>query len=129
MRQRDARTHLELLDRDECLILLNGRHVGRLAVVHGGAPMIYPVNFSVAGDQITFRSDPGTKIEAALRSPVCFEVDHLDEASRCGWSVVVTGRLETAPDAPPVDSWAGDLQRAFRLVPDRITGRSVGPST
>jgi nitroimidazol reductase NimA-like FMN-containing flavoprotein (pyridoxamine 5'-phosphate oxidase superfamily) len=136
MRQVDARTGMRLLDREACLAVITGEHVGRLAVVHGGSPMIYPINFVVDGEEIVFRSDPGAKIEAGLRSPVCFEVDHLDPRSRAGWSVVVTGRLEEAqPCRPeawqrilelPLEAWAGPKEHLFRIVPDRITGRRVG---
>jgi nitroimidazol reductase NimA-like FMN-containing flavoprotein (pyridoxamine 5'-phosphate oxidase superfamily) len=97
--------------------------------------MIYPVNYALDGNDVVFRSDPGTKVEAGLRSAVCFEVDHLDEWAREGWSVVVTGRLEEAlPDRPeewrrlfelPLESWVGTKQHVFRIVPDRITGRHV----
>jgi len=138
MRQVDARTGIVMMDRDECLAAIAGEHVGRLAVVHGGSPMIYPINFVVDRDEILFRSDPGTKVDAGLRSPVCFEVDHLEPSAQEGWSVVVTGRLEEALPhrqeawqrilALPLESWAGPKQQLFRIVPDRVTGRRVGPS-
>ena len=139
MRQVDARTAIEVMDRDECLCAMSGEPVGRLAVVHVDSPMIYPINFVLDGDDIVFRTDPGTKVEAGLRSPVCFEVDHLNPRTKEGWSVVVTGRLEEAlPDGSealkrllgvPLESWAGAKQHLFRIVPDRITGRRVRPTT
>ncbi|HEY5887772.1 MAG TPA: pyridoxamine 5'-phosphate oxidase family protein [Acidimicrobiales bacterium] len=138
MRQVDARTGIQVMDRDECLALLTGEHVGRLAVVHGDSPMIYPVNYVLDGDDIVFRSDPGTKVEAGLRGPVCFEVDHLDPSTHGGWSVVVPGRVEEVIPhrhsawprilALPLEAWTGPKQRLFRIVADRITGRRVGPS-
>jgi nitroimidazol reductase NimA-like FMN-containing flavoprotein (pyridoxamine 5'-phosphate oxidase superfamily) len=137
MRQVDARTGIELLDRDDCLALMWGETVGRLAVVHGGAPMIYPVNYALDGEQVIFRSNAGTKIDAGLRSPVCFEVDRLNPRTHEGWSVVVTGRLEEALPGRrdewarllslPLEGWAGTKDHLFRIVADRITGRRVGP--
>jgi uncharacterized protein len=139
MRQVDARTGIHVMDRDECLVAMSGEQVGRLAVVAGGAPVIYPVNFVLDGEDIVFRSDPGSKVNAGLRSPVCFEVDHLDPRTREGWSVVVTGRLEEAlPHRPeawkrimalPLENWAGEKQHLYRIVGGRITGRRVGRST
>ena len=73
-----ARTGIQVMDRDECLALLTGEHVGRLAVIHWGSPMIYPVNYVLDTDDIVFGSDPGPKVEAGLRGPVCFEVDRLN---------------------------------------------------
>ena len=63
MRQVDARTGIQVMDRDECLALLTGEHVGRLAVIHGGSPMIYPVNYVLDGDDIVFGSDPVPRLK------------------------------------------------------------------
>lgn len=63
--------------------------------------------------------------------------DEFDRDHHTGWSVVVTGRFEevTPYDARtydrvhqlPVDPWAaGEKSHWVRLVPERITGRSVG---
>ncbi len=135
---RSAKSGLIIMDRDECLSAISGEHVGRLAVVHGGSPMIYPINFVLDGEEIVFRSDPGTKVDAGLRSPVCFEVDGLNAHTHEGWSVVVTGRLEEALPhrdearkrllALPLEAWAGTKQHPFRIAPNRITGRRVGPT-
>jgi nitroimidazol reductase NimA-like FMN-containing flavoprotein (pyridoxamine 5'-phosphate oxidase superfamily) len=132
------RNGLEMLDRDECLRLLDGEEVGRLAVVKGGAPVVFPVNFVLDGDVVVFRTDGGTKLAAAGRAPACFEVDWFDRRRRAGWSVVVAGRLEevTVYDGAAlervrrleVDPWAaGEKAHWLRLVPGRITGRRVGP--
>jgi len=137
MRLRDARTGLELLDRALCLRLLMSDEIGRLAVVSGGAPMVFPVNYVLDGEAIVFRTAPGTKLEAVGRSAACFEIDAFDRSTRHGWSVVVTGRLEEVDEyttrelarvrALGVSPWAqGEREHFLRLVPDRITGRRVG---
>lgn len=126
------------IDRAGCLALLAGDAVGRLGVIDGGRPLIFPVNYVLDGSDIVFRTDPGTKLEAGLRSPVSFEIDRVDSATRTGWSVLATGRLEelTPFDAEalarvrtlPVDPWAaGPRHRWVRLVTEHITGRRVGP--
>jgi nitroimidazol reductase NimA-like FMN-containing flavoprotein (pyridoxamine 5'-phosphate oxidase superfamily) len=132
----DARTGIEILDRDECLRLLESDVVGRLAVVAHGAPAIFPVNYAMDGERVVFRTAPGTKLDAASRAPASFEIDSFDRQHRTGWSVVVTGRLEeaTAFDAAlldrlrrlSVDPWAaGPKEHWLRLVPRHITGRRV----
>jgi hypothetical protein len=138
MRLVDAHSGLAVLDRDECLARLRTEVVGRLAVVHAGAPVIYPVNYVVDGEDVVFRSDPGVKADAGLRGPVCFEVDHLHRPTKSGWSVVITGRLEEARPRPgtdwrdlvelPLEGWAGGKHQLFRIVPDHVTGRQVGAS-
>jgi nitroimidazol reductase NimA-like FMN-containing flavoprotein (pyridoxamine 5'-phosphate oxidase superfamily) len=126
MRQVDARTGIEVMDRDECMFQLAGERVGRLAVVESGTPVIYPVNFVLDGSDVVFRSDDGTKVDAGLRAPVCFEVDRFDAPAREGWSVVISGRLEEERVLDlTVDGWVGPKPRAFRIVADRITGRRV----
>ena len=137
MRITDARTGIEVLPRDECLRLLAGDVIGRIAVISGGVPHVFPVNYAMDGDDIVFKTDHGTKMDVGTRSPVSFEIDAFDRRARAGWSVVVTGRLEevTARDATRlhriellgVDPWAdGERQHWMRLAASHITGRRVG---
>ena len=53
---------LRVLDRDQCLRLLAEDEIGRLAVIAGNTPAIFPVNYALDGDTIVFRTDPGTKL-------------------------------------------------------------------
>jgi len=133
----DARTGLEIIDPDECRRLLATDEVGRLALVDGGTPAIFPVNYVLDGDAVVFRTAPGTKLSAGPRGPVAFEIDAFDRTTRTGWSVIVTGRLEevTPFDATtldrvsnlPVEPWAGgDKPHWMRLVPSRVSGRRIG---
>ena len=135
----DARSHLTRIDRDECLELLAGDVVGRLALVDGGTPVVLPVNYALDGGAIVFRTAPGLKLEAGQRTRVSFEIDQIDRETRSGWSVLATGRLEevTQFDARAwdrvreleVEPWAaGPKDHWMRLVPDRITGRRIDPA-
>ena len=91
--------HMEELDEDECRKLLAERHLGRLAFVDFGGPVIFPVNYVFDQDLVIFRTDPGSKLDAATeRESVAFEVDATDEATRTGWSVVVRGTLADITD-------------------------------
>jgi Pyridoxamine 5'-phosphate oxidase len=97
--------HMEELDEDECRKLLAERHLGRLAIPDFGGPMIFPVNCIFDQDLVVFRTDPGSKLDAATeRESVAFEVDAVDEATRTGWSVVVRGTLADITDPT---TWRG----------------------
>lgn len=88
------------------------------------------------GEDIVFRSAPGSKVAHGADSSAAFEVDHLDRAERRGWSIVATGHLEVVDprdDAMarlrqlPVRPWAaGDKDIVMRLVVGTITGRVIG---
>jgi nitroimidazol reductase NimA-like FMN-containing flavoprotein (pyridoxamine 5'-phosphate oxidase superfamily) len=132
-----TKSNLQSMDRTECLALLAGEAVGRLAVTDGRTPMIVPVNYALDGEDIIFRTDPGTKYELGPRARACFEIDHIDRETHTGWSVLATGWLEevTHYDAArwarvlalPVEPWAaGAKSHRMRLVTERITGRRIG---
>jgi hypothetical protein len=53
------------LDDTECRKLLAERHLGRLAIPDFGGPVIFPVNYVFDRDLIVFRTDPGSKLDAA----------------------------------------------------------------
>ena len=132
----DARTGIEILDRDACLPLLAGDVVGRLGIIDRGTPKILPVNYVLDGDAIVFRTAPGTKLDAGPRAPACFEVDHFDRDARTGWSVLVVGHLEEVDQFQPrlwahvrtlpVDPWAAGARiHVMRLSPTHIGGRVI----
>lgn len=131
----DPRTGIEVLDRDACLVLLGSEDVGRLGVVDGGIPLIFPVNYVLDGDVVVFRTAPGTKLDGA-GSPACFEVDALDRTTRTGWSVLVVGHLEEVTQYQPrswerlrelpSDAWSPhDKAYVLRVVPQHISGRRL----
>lgn len=104
---------LEELDRDECLQLLSGETLGRIAVAvpDWSFPVLRPVNFVFdrSINAVVFRSMRGSKLTALLLSHVAaFEIDGVDELAKEGWSVIVAGRVEEI-DRPL------DLARAERL--------------
>jgi nitroimidazol reductase NimA-like FMN-containing flavoprotein (pyridoxamine 5'-phosphate oxidase superfamily) len=133
----DVRRRLEVLERDECLQLLAGRHLGRLAVVAGGQPMVFPVNYALDGEHPVFRTDPGTKLHAASGAPVAFEIDGADMTYHSGWSVVVVGTCEEVRDAGeiarlarlPLRPWsAGPKEHWMRVRATAISGRRIPPA-
>src|SRR4051794_36561356 len=102
MKMVDCRTAVEVISSADCVALLAQESVGRLAVVIGNRPYILPVNYSMDGRVVVFRTADGTKFDGAMRGPVAFEIDHYDTERRSGWSVIVHGRAEevTAADDP-----------------------------
>ena len=130
---------VEVLDERECYRLIGAAEVGRLGVIEGGVVLIFPINYQIADDTVVFRTAPGSKLRAARRSQVTFQVDVSDPGTRTGWSVMVRGRAEeiTRFDAPavrellelPVDPWAGEKPVWMRIVGSVVTGRRLGERT
>jgi nitroimidazol reductase NimA-like FMN-containing flavoprotein (pyridoxamine 5'-phosphate oxidase superfamily) len=131
------RNGLEVLDRDECLRLLDGATLGRVGVTAAALPSVLPVNFRLAGDRIVFRTGRGTKLAAATRNAVvAFEVDDIDPVRHTGWSVVVTGVARPVIDAGElavlqerdIPRWAaGDDGHVVEVSIELVSGRRIPP--
>ncbi len=127
--------HTEELTIEECLAQLKTHQFGRIAVKGPEGMAIFPVNYFFSNGHIAIRTDPGTKLSAAVQSQVAFEIDEVDELTRTGWSVLVKGTAYEVTDSVdeesrairdlPVDPWAGDKSRWLRIEPEAITGRTV----
>ena len=123
------------LDRAESLRLLAAKKVGRLGFLHEGAPMIMPMNFTLADERIVLRTLAHGTAARAVNTAVAFEVDDIDDFLEAGWSVVVTGTAELLTeaelarlrgDAP--DPWAEGPRTLFVAIPiDQVTGRQLIP--
>jgi hypothetical protein len=125
---------LEEIPRDECLRLLAEHHLGRLAVVVGEQPLVFPVNYALTGAQVVFRSDPGTKLHGADGKKVAFEIDGTDTLYHEGWSVLVVGEAYEERDpirvrafeALPLKPWGpGPKSHWMCIRGGAITGRRV----
>ena len=128
---------VEFLSADQCRELLATHDVGRLAVVVGGYPEVFPVNYVLVRDRVVIRTAPGAKLSHARFERVCFEVDELDMASRTGWSVLVKGVVhEVSEDdrhaeefdlaAARIRPWAGGAKAHILVVtPVNVTGRRI----
>ena len=120
---------------DECAALLHRAHLGRIAVVDRGLPLILPVNFLLDDADVVFRTNPGTKLDAALRhAAVAFEIDGTDEETRTGWSVLIRGHAHEVSDAAElarlekleITPWApGTRQHYIRVTSLETTGRRI----
>ncbi len=129
----DPRTHLQELDRDECMQLLRSHHLGRLGVVVERQPLIFPVNYTLDGENVVFRTDPGTKLHAAIGQHVAFEIDESDSMYHGGASVLVVGPAELVPASEhkrlstlPLGPWCPGAKATWvRIRSGAITGRRI----
>ena len=73
---------LVVLSFEECLELMASNGVGRVAFLADGEIEVLPVNYTIDGARVAFRTATGSKLEAAVeRSVVAFEVDAYDRAN------------------------------------------------
>lgn len=123
------------LSTGECKTLLSSRFFGRLAFIDEGEPVILPINYIYDDDAVVFRTDAGSKLDAAERqTPLAFELDGIDVAHRTGWSVLIRGRAEHVTDEDqlsrlrqlPLYSWApGPKDHYVRIRAEVTTGRRI----
>jgi hypothetical protein len=134
MYEPEMNTDLEELQEDECLQLLHQHHLGRIAVLVDGQPLIFPVNYGVSHRIVTFRTAHGTKLSYAPGSHVAFEIDEYAPSTRVGWSVLVQGLAVDATTALDDISWTargatphpvapGVKIHRMAIRPTQITGR------
>ena len=128
---RDLRT----LSPAECFDLLEAGGVGRVGFAAADGIMILPVNFAVTRKTIVFRTAPDTLLAVYADGRVSFQADHLDEAVRAGWSVLVHGHAHKVTDEREVkrleertnlEPWAAGSRDVYvRITPARISGRRL----
>ncbi len=133
-RMNESLASLETIAEEECLDLLVRHQLGRIAVLAGEQPLIFPVNYAYGDRVIAFRTGAGTKLATAPNTRVAFEIDDYDPSTGVGWSVVVQGiayeithaidrqsqlarRLSVQPLAP------GERDRWIGIHPTDISGR------
>jgi nitroimidazol reductase NimA-like FMN-containing flavoprotein (pyridoxamine 5'-phosphate oxidase superfamily) len=128
---------LRALSPAECFGLLELGGIGRVGFAAADGVMMLPVNFAVTGKAIILRTAPDTLLALYANGPVSFEVDHLDQALREGWSVLVRGRghkvaderdVQRLEDRTHLQPWAGGARDVYvRITPTRISGRCIEP--
>ncbi|HEY3682777.1 MAG TPA: pyridoxamine 5'-phosphate oxidase family protein [Streptosporangiaceae bacterium] len=132
---------LEALGEEACLRLIAAGGIGRIAYTGRHGLVILPLTYAFHQGAVVFRTMPGSAMDEDLRTGiadadylVAFEVDHVDEHTRTGWSVLIRGTAQHVEDGPGlaaledarVRPWPGgprDLY--FRIVPTRVTGRAI----
>ena len=133
-----SRRRMVVLDREDCLDLIAGHTLGRLAInLHSEVPMIRPVNyvFDARTQSIVFRTDFGSKFQGVIVSArAAFEIDGVDYSRTTGWSVIVTGTVEKVTnqlelerfDRLGLDPWGpGDKPHWVRIRVWTVSGRRI----
>ncbi len=127
---------LQILDFSTCVDLLEDQYVGRVAFMHAGEPLVFPVNYRFHRGTVVFRTAVGQKLDAAGNDvPVAFEIDGWDDTYQSGWSVLVRGWMEEVTsdkeleelEQVPLTPWARSVERPYwvRIVPNEISGRRI----
>lgn len=129
-----ARGQLVDLSAEECWELITTMPVGRIAWSTSTGPVVVPVNFSVDGRSIKIRTAAySSMVQKADVERVAFEVDHIDEATHTGWSVLARGRAEVRygepDDGTGPEPWPRGPRSATVVIDvDEITGRWLNPA-
>ncbi|WP_052391452.1 helix-turn-helix domain-containing protein [Streptomyces sp. NRRL B-24484] len=133
-----ARPRLLRLTEQECWDRLGTHGVGRIALPGQRFPLVLPVNYTVDGTTVAFRTADFGAAAAAAGDDVAFEVDRIDDRRSSGWSVLLGGRAERVRDPDEerrlaalaaAEPWAGGHRTLWiRIVPETVTGRLVGPA-
>lgn len=125
-----------VLSREDCLRLLASNSFGRLAVAMD-SPVIRPVNylFDEPSQSVLFRTADGSKFHAMLvNGNAAFEIDGIDQRSRTGWSVIISGMAEeiTSPselrrlEHVGLETWTpGHKAHWMRIRAWTVTGRQI----
>ena len=123
------------LDADRCWKLLGLHTVGRVGFTAGDEQIILPVNYVVDRRYIVIRTGQTVMHDVLGHgATVAFEVDHADEFSETGWSVLIKGFASEIADVDqrhiaerlPLHSWmSGPGDCWIRMVPRTVTGRVI----
>jgi len=129
------RTWLMSLSDETCSDRLAHSAIGRLGVVVGGKPEVFPVCYVYVDGRVYFPTNEGTKMHSALEWPwVAFEVDGMEADGSSAWSVMITGQAEEVTNATKIERVTAMQTVAFRshgsvrwieIVPLKLTGRQI----
>jgi len=124
---------------DTCRIQLGTEHVGRVGLP-GEPPDVIPVNYEYDEDAVIIRVDSSSVVARHVGRTVSFEVDHYDDGTQAGWSVLAASVLEDVT-VEVAGRWAterqvrlypwapGNKDLWLRVRPIRLSGRSVRAAT
>jgi nitroimidazol reductase NimA-like FMN-containing flavoprotein (pyridoxamine 5'-phosphate oxidase superfamily) len=124
----------EVLSEERCVELLASRDLGRVGLVVGDHPEVFPVTYATDGKVVIFRTARGTVLQRATQGRVAFEVDEWNSQVGLGWSVMLKGVAAELPEgADPFASALrehsvnplapGEREVWIAIYPSEITGR------
>ena len=119
------------LDETEAWRFLSTHRVGRLAIVIGGEPDIFPVNYVVDDRAIVFRTAEGSKLLAvSLGGRMAFQVDEwshngaVSVLAHGSARELTNGEIEHA-ERLGLEPWVATFKQNWvRLEVDEIAGRA-----
>ncbi|MCZ9881777.1 pyridoxamine 5'-phosphate oxidase family protein [Arthrobacter sp. B2a2-09] len=133
MENSESRPDTEELSVHECWKYLRSSSVGRVAVVSGDDPEIFPINYVPDEGTVIFRTGPGTKLDAVLAGQtIALEADGFNTYGTIAWSVIVKGHAEIvsvdeelqALAAMELSPWEpGAKDHLIRVTPAQMSGR------
>ena len=130
------------LDEAECLRLIAGGGIGRIADHSRFGPEVLPVNYKWHDGAVVFRTVAHSALDEDLQTgivggdyQVAFEIDDIDVAGRQGWSVRSQGPAHHVSEAERdsalaagVEPWpSGERELFVRIIPSHVTGRRITP--
>ncbi|UYM03585.1 pyridoxamine 5'-phosphate oxidase family protein [Solicola gregarius] len=127
----------EELSWERCEEFLRSAVIGRIAYAGREHIEILPVNYTYQDDSVLLRTSPYGPLAALATGVdgVAFEVDHHEDLTQSGWSVLVAGRVAAVPATDELTAlweqagpnpWAAGTRNLFlRITPTSITGRLV----
>ena len=130
---------MHVIPAEECYVLLGTQEIGRLGLIAGHYPLIFPVNYALDGTTLVIRTHAGTILQAAEHANVTFEIDEIDRRARSGWRCAGPRSGRGGRGGPPcrtrgqhacrgVEPWApGDKGHWLRIIPHEISGRRIVP--
>ncbi|WP_424530195.1 pyridoxamine 5'-phosphate oxidase family protein [Sphaerisporangium viridialbum] len=125
---------LQVLTREECLVLLASVPVGRIVFTDRALPAVQPVGFVLDGEHVVIRTTAGSRLAAAARNAVvAFEADEFDARAHRGWSVTMVGHARAVHDLAeierlallPLTPWARGGDHFIVMFPQQISGRRI----
>ena len=139
-----TKVRIQELTEQECLTLIAGGGIGRIAYAGRYGQTVLPVNYELLDNTIVFRTGEDSPLEEDLQTgirhaefQVAFEIDEINVAEKDGWSVLIQGPAHhidsdaerAAARQTGVQPWSGGAKEHYiRIVPTRITGRRIHPA-
>lgn len=118
------------LDEVQVWEFLTAHRIGRLAIVIGGEPDIFPVNYVVDGQSLVFRTAEGSKLLAAsLGGRMAFQVDEWTHEGAVsvlahGTPHVMEGEERESATSLELGPWVPTHKEHWvRLEVDEVAGR------
>ncbi|MCK2215689.1 pyridoxamine 5'-phosphate oxidase family protein [Actinomadura sp. ATCC 31491] len=127
------------LSRPEGLRLLGNVTFGRIVFISRALPGIQLVSHVMDGEDLLVGLPGDCEVVKLLTqlSPVVYEADVLDTATRHGWSIVLTGRAGLVEDDEEIARalrrlrpWPGEeISVVVRIHPELVTGTRIEDAT